>query len=110
MVGWIILAVLVALVVLILLIPIGADVRYEEDGVVRISAKVAGIRLQLLPKKKKAPKPEKPEKEKEEKPQPEKPEKEKKAEEKAVPLPECGRDSGPAEDGTARVRPLRKKV
>ena len=82
MVGWIILAVLITLIALILLIPVGADMRYEEDGVIRISAKVAGIRLQLLPKKKKAHKPEKPEEEKEEKPHPEKPEKEKKPKKK----------------------------
>ncbi len=32
-----------------MVIPIGADIRYEE-GVIRISAKAAGIKLQLLPK------------------------------------------------------------
>ena len=73
MVGWIILAVLVGLIALIMLIPIGADIRYE-DGVVRVSAKAAGKNIQLIPKKKTEPKPEKP---KEEKPKPEKPEKEK---------------------------------
>ena len=52
MVGWIILGVIIGLIVLIMLIPIGADIRYEE-GIVRISAKAAGIRLQLIPKPKK---------------------------------------------------------
>ena len=58
MVGWIILAVLVGIITLIMVIPIGADIRYE-DGVIRISAKFAGKAIQLIPKKKKAPKPEK---------------------------------------------------
>lgn len=79
MVGWIILAILVGIITLIMLIPIGADIRYE-DGVIRISAKFAGKAIQLIPKKKKEPKPEK--KPKEEKPKPAeqeaKPEKEKK--------------------------------
>ena len=78
MVGWIILAVLVGVITLIMLIPIGADIRYE-DGVIRISAKFAGKAIQLIPKKKKEPKQEKP---KEEKPKPveqeAKPEKERK--------------------------------
>ncbi len=51
-----------------MLIPVGADIRYE-DGVIRILAKAAGIRLQLLPKSAKRTeeaklKPVKPEKEK----------------------------------------------
>ena len=48
MVEWIILAVIVVIVTLIMLIPVGADIRYE-DGVVRLSAKAAWIRLQLIP-------------------------------------------------------------
>ena len=71
MVGWIILAAVVGLIVLIMLIPIGADIRYEDE-IVRVSAKVAGITLQLIPKKKKEPKEEKPKKEK--KPKEKKPE------------------------------------
>ena len=59
MVGWIILAVIVVIVTLIMLIPVGADIRYE-DGVVRLSAKAAWIRLQLIPKPKKSQKEEKP--------------------------------------------------
>ena len=43
MVGWIILAVLITLIALILLIPVGADMRYEEDGVIRISARRSRI-------------------------------------------------------------------
>ena len=78
-IGWIILGVLVGFIILVMLIPIGADLRYEE-GVIRISAKAAGMKLQILPKPKKKPKPEKPEKEK--KPKPEKPEREETAEKK----------------------------
>ena len=59
MVGWIILAVIVGLITLIMLIPIGADFRYE-DGVIRLSAKAAGFKLQLIPKPKREPKEEKP--------------------------------------------------
>lgn len=75
MVGWIILAVIVLLITGIMLIPIGADIRYEE-GVIRVSAKAAGIKLQLIPRSKKEPKPKKEKKEKpkeqEQKPQTEK--------------------------------------
>lgn len=80
MVGWIIFAILVGLITLIMLIPIGADLRYEDE-VIRVSAKAAGIKIQLIPKKKREPKPEKPE----EKPKPEpepKEEKPKKAKKK----------------------------
>ena len=42
MVGWIILAVIVVIVTLIMLIPVGADIRYE-DGVVRLVPVVTGI-------------------------------------------------------------------
>ncbi len=74
MVGWIILGVLIGLIVLLLLIPVGADFRYEDE-VIRLSLKIAGFKLQLIPKpkKKKKPKKEKPPKEKKEKePKPEK--------------------------------------
>ena len=79
MVGWIILAVLVGLITLIMLIPIGADLRYEDE-VIRVSAKAAGIKIQLIPKKKREPKPEKPEEKPKPEPKPkeEKPKKEKK--------------------------------
>ena len=66
MVGWIILAILVGLITLIMLIPIGADLRYEDE-VIRVSAKAAGFKIQLIPKKKREPKAEKAE----EKPKPE---------------------------------------
>ena len=69
MVGWIILGVLVLLITLILLIPIGADIRYEE-GVIRVSAKAAGVKLQLIPKPKKSEDAQKPEKEKKKKEKP----------------------------------------
>ena len=52
MVGWIILAVLVGLITIVLLIRVGADIRYEE-GIVRISLKAAGVNLQLIPRTKK---------------------------------------------------------
>lgn len=60
MVGWIILGVIVALIVAILLIPVGAELSYM-GGDFRLSAKAAGIRLQLIPEK---PGKEKPAKEK----------------------------------------------
>ena len=63
MVGWTILGVLVLLVVGIMLIPIGADVNYE-GGEVRVSAKVCGILVQLIPKKPKDETGAKPKKEK----------------------------------------------
>ena len=62
MVGWIILSVLVGLIIILMLIPIGADIRYE-DGVIRVSAKVAGLKLQLIPKKKSDKKKEEPKEE-----------------------------------------------
>ena len=68
MIGWIILGVIVALITLIMLIPIGADVNYE-GGKLTLSAKVCGVLLQLIPKKpvdeskpKKEKKPKKPKK------------------------------------------------
>ena len=65
MIGWIILGIIVLIVVLILMIPVGADIRYEDE-VIRISAKAAGIRFQILPRKKRS---EKPAAEKEKKPE-----------------------------------------
>ena len=77
MVFWIILAVLIGILVLVLLIPVGIDFRYEED-IVRFSLKVAWKEIQLIPKKKKSPDEEKPNEEK-------KPKKEKKPEEETSP-------------------------
>ena len=80
MIGWILLAILVGLITLIMLVPIGADLRYEDE-VIRVSAKVAGIKIQLIPKKKKEPKTAQSEEEKpkpESKPKEEKPKKQKK--------------------------------
>lgn len=57
----VILWLLLGALALILLTPIGADLGYE-DGVIRVSAKVWGLKLQLLPKP--PPGPEKPKKEK----------------------------------------------
>ncbi len=73
MVGLIILGILIGLIVLILLIPVGADLGYE-DGKLHVSAKVMGILLQLYPKPppdpNKPPKKKKPKKEKKEKKEP----------------------------------------
>ncbi|MBR4472289.1 MAG: hypothetical protein IKS55_01505 [Oscillospiraceae bacterium] len=84
MVFWIILAVLVGIIVLIMLIPVGADIRYEDD-IVRISLKAAWLKLQLLPRPKKKAEEEKPKKE--EKPKEEKKPEEKPKEEKKLSLP-----------------------
>lgn len=61
MVGWIILGVIVLILIGINLIRVGVDVSYE-DGVFSLSAKVAGVLIQLLPKQDKGE--EKPKKEK----------------------------------------------
>ena len=70
MVGLIILGVIVVLVIAIMLVPVGADVAYE-GGELRLSAKVCGMLLQLIPKPpadetkpKKEKKPKKPKKQK----------------------------------------------
>ena len=47
---WIVIGVLILIIAGIMLIPIGADVNYE-GGELRVSAKVCGILLQLIPKK-----------------------------------------------------------
>ncbi len=44
MVFWIILGILVLLIVLIMLIPVGFDIRYEDD-IIRISLKAAWLKL-----------------------------------------------------------------
>ncbi|MCI7135943.1 MAG: hypothetical protein SPI09_06795 [Candidatus Limivicinus sp.] len=70
MVGLIILGVIIAIIVAIMLVPVGADVAYE-GGKLRLSAKVCGVLLQLIPKPpadetkpKKEKKPKKPKKQK----------------------------------------------
>ena len=83
MVGLVILGVLVGLIVLILLIPVGADIGYE-NGELHVSAKVMGILLQLFPKPPADPnKP--PKKKKEKKPKKEKKKKEPPKEEEQQP-------------------------
>lgn len=81
MVALIIIGVLVGLIALIMLIPIGADIGYE-DGELAVSAKAAGLLIQLIPKppkdESKPKKEKKPRKPKKEKPKKEKPPKEKK--------------------------------
>ena len=81
MVGWIILGVIVFLIVVLMLIPVGADIGYE-GGELRVSAKVDGMSMQLIPKKpvdetkpKKEKKPKKPKKEKPPEEQTDKPKK-----------------------------------
>lgn len=74
MVALIVIGIIVAVIALIMLVPVGADVLYE-GGELRLSAKVCGMLLQLLPKPprdetrpKKEKKPKKPKKPKPEKP------------------------------------------
>ena len=74
MIGWCILAVFVVLLAVLLLLPIGADVEYGEDGIL-LRADVGPVHLQLLPKpqkknggKKKDKKAKKEKKKKEKKP------------------------------------------
>ena len=50
MVWLIVLGIIVAIIVLIMLIPVGADLSYV-DGQVSVSAKVCGVLIKLLPKK-----------------------------------------------------------
>ena len=85
MLFWIILAVLVVFAVLILLTPVGADVRYEDD-VFRLSLKVGARRMQLIPRRKRKREEEKPKKEKKRKKE-KKPKKEEAEEEKELTLP-----------------------
>lgn len=49
MVGLIILGVIVAIIAAIMLVPVGADISYI-NGEIKVSAKVCGILLQLIPK------------------------------------------------------------
>ncbi len=72
MVGWIILGIFVALLLLLLFTPVGVDVGYE-DGEFHLSAKVSKLLIQLLPRKpgaEKKPKKEKKPKEKKKKEEP----------------------------------------
>ena len=48
MVGLIILGVIIAIIVAIMLVPVGADVAYE-GGELRLSAKVCGMLLFMMP-------------------------------------------------------------
>ena len=85
MLFWIILAALVVFIVLILLTPVGADIRYEDD-VIRLSLKVGGMRMQLIPRRKKKRAEEKAKREKKTKKEKKSREKEPK-EEKELDLP-----------------------
>lgn len=83
MTGWIILGVIVLIIVGINMIRVGADLSYE-DGIFTLSAKVAGLMLQLLPKQDEGEnKPKKEKKPKKKKPKKEKPEDETKDGEKS---------------------------
>lgn len=85
MAALIVIGIIIAVIALIMLIPVGADVGYE-DGRLRLSAKLCGVLLQLFPKPpedeskpKKEKKPKKPKKQKKPKePSPEEAEKPKK--------------------------------
>lgn len=79
MVGWIILGVILAILVAILLLPVGVDLGYE-NGILHVSAKVSRFLVQIIPRPKKKPK--KPKKEKAKKPKPEQPAEEKPKEKK----------------------------
>lgn len=88
MVFLIILGVLVLLIAALLLIPLGADIGYEQ-GKIHVSATVAGAELRLFPRKKKPdsgePKPpKKKKKKKEKKPKEDKPRDEKPKEKKKL--------------------------
>ena len=89
MVGWIILGVIVALLLLILLIPFGVDLG-NEGGAFHLSAKIGALTIQLLPRKpgaKKKPKKEKkPKKKKEEPEQEEEPEEQKPKKKRQLPF------------------------
>ncbi len=73
MVALIILGIIVAIIVLIMLVPVGADVGYENEQL-HLSAKVCGMLLQLFPKpprdETKPPKEKKPKKPKKQKAKP----------------------------------------
>ena len=66
MIGWIILGVLLALILLLLLIPFGVDLG-NEGGDFHLSAKLGPLLLQLFPKQPRAEKPEKQDKKKKKK-------------------------------------------
>ena len=85
MVFLIILGVLVLLIAAVLLVPIGADLGYEQ-GKIHISATVAGAELRLFPRKKKpeSDEPKPPKKKKEKKPKEEKPKDDKPKEKKKL--------------------------
>ena len=55
MVGWIILGIFLALILLILLIPVGVDLG-NEGGRFHLSAKVGTVLVQLFPRQEKKPK------------------------------------------------------
>ena len=71
MTALIVIGIIVLIIALIMLIPVGADIGYE-DGVFSLSAKVLGILIKLFPKDESKPKKEKPGKKKEKKPKKEK--------------------------------------
>ena len=68
MVGWIILGIFLALLLLILLLPFGVDLGYE-GGSFHLSAKAGPALIQILPKQEKKPKKPKEEKKKKKKPE-----------------------------------------
>lgn len=68
MTALIVIGIIVLIIALIMLIPVGADIGYE-DGVFSLSAKVLGVLIKLFPKDGSKPGKEKPGKKKREKAQ-----------------------------------------
>ena len=81
MVGWIILGVILALILLILLIPVGADLGYE-GGKLHVSAKLGPMLVQIFPRQHGKSKPKKEKKPKKKKEEPQEEEEEEKQEKK----------------------------
>lgn len=81
MVGWIILGVILALLLLILLIPVGADLGYE-GGKLHVSAKLGPMLVQIFPRQRGEGKPKKEKKPKKKKEEPQEEEEEEEQEKK----------------------------
>ena len=81
MVGWIILGVILAIILLILLIPVGADLGYE-GGKLHVSAKLGPMLVQIFPRQRREGKPKKEKKPKKKKEKPKEEEAEEEQEKK----------------------------
>lgn len=85
MVGWIILGIFLALLLLILLLPFGVDLGYE-GGSFHLSAKAGPALIQILPKQEKKPKKPKEEKKKKKKKRPDEDEEPKPKKKRSLPF------------------------